>query len=141
VDLQIRLKRSIWQIHSRVKDQTVTLLTGGPDGRTERVYKYSDLQNPVMLMQEFDVPAPLGLLGMLGSGREYQTNNPLSLGLDWKARNDWISIGHTSVRDYRVEASLLDRYRIIILVSSVGEILHVYLPDDWELVNDQIPND
>jgi hypothetical protein len=141
LDLQVRMKPSIWQIHSRASDETVSLVSGGPEGRTERIYKFADLQNPVTLMQEFDVPAPVGLLGMLGTTPQEREKNSLALGLDWTARNDWIAIGHTSVRDFRLEASLLDRYRVIILVSPVGEILHVYLPDEWELVNDQIPND
>ena len=62
------------------------------------------------------------------------------LGLKWKARNDWIKIGHNSVRAYRLEASLFDRYRMLILVSGVGEILRVELPEGWELVNDQLMN-
>jgi hypothetical protein len=37
-----------------------------------------------------------------------------------------------------LEASLLDRYRLYIVVSRVGEILIVQLPDEWQLVNDQL---
>ena len=64
-------------------------------------------------MQEFDLPAPVGLLGMLGSvSPQAPAKNPLALGLEWDARNDWVSIGHTMVRDYRLEAALLDQGRL-----------------------------
>ena len=46
--------------------------------------------------------------------------------------------GHTSVRAYRLEATVLDKYRMRVIVSRVGEILRVELPDGWELVNDQL---
>ncbi len=56
----------------------------------------------------------------------------------WKARNDWVVMGHTSVRAYRLEATLFDRFRMMIIVSRVGEILRVELPDGWQLINDQL---
>ena len=76
----------------------------------------------------------LGLLGPMPGAQK----GGLSLGVQWTARNDWIEIGHTSVRAYRLEATLLDRYRMRIIVSRVGEILRVDLPDEWELVNDHL---
>jgi hypothetical protein len=138
-NLQLRLKPTLWQIHSKQKEQTIQLLIdeqGG--GRTERVFRFSDFQNPQTLMQEFDMPAALGLLGAFSPTIGAKGKNSLALALDWKARNDWIQIGHTSVRAYRLEAMILDRYRMLILVSRVGEILRVELPDGWELVNDQL---
>jgi hypothetical protein len=138
-NLQFRLKPSLWQIHSKQKEQTIDLLMEGPgSGRTERVFKFSDFQNPQVLMQEFDMPAALGLLGAFSPTTGAKGKDSLSLALDWKARNDWIQIGHSSVRAYRLEAMMLDRYRMLILVSRVGEILRVELPDGWELINDQL---
>ena len=139
-DMQIRLKPSRWQVHSRASEQSIHLLTddGLERTSTEQVFKFSDLQNPQMLMQDFDLPAPLGLLGAMGAIPHAPGKAPVVLGLNWKARNDWITIGHTSVRAYRLEATLFDRYRMLIIVSRVGEILRVELPDDWKLVNDQL---
>ena len=138
--LRLNLRPTIWEIHSLASEQTVRLLTEDKQGRSEQVFKFADLQNPQKLMQEFDLPAPLGLLGLLNPFPNSPTESKpaLSLGLTWKARHDWIAIGHTSVRAYRLEATVLERYRMLVIVSQVGEILRVELPDGWELLNDQL---
>ena len=65
-----------------------------------------------------------------------QTNRPLSLALKWEGRYEWLQIGRNKVRIYRLEAKILDRHRIVVLVSRVGEILRIDLPGDIKLVND-----
>ncbi|HWF19280.1 MAG TPA: hypothetical protein VG754_08430 [Verrucomicrobiae bacterium] len=144
-DLRLNLRPMVWEVHSVANEQKVRLVViEGKGRRTEQVFKFSDLQDPQGLMQDLGVPAPLGLLGLMNAGilpKNGGTNTPsLDLGLDWKARNDWVSIGHTSVRAYRLEATLLERYRMRVIVSGVGEILRVDLPDGWELINDQFVN-
>lgn len=141
LDIRLNMRPNVWEVHTITSEETVHFVTQDKSGRYERVFKYADLQNPQALLQDFDIPA-LGLLGMLSPFPHSQNATPamppLSLGLDWKARNDWIEIGHTSVRAYRLEAVVLERYRMRIIVSAVGEILRVDLPDGWQLVNDQL---
>jgi hypothetical protein len=139
-DLRLNLRPTIWEVHSVASEEKVRFVTSDRDGKSERVFKFADLQNPQALLQDFDVPAPLGMLGLLSPFPHSQTPAPAlpPLSLDWKARNDWIPIGHTSVRAYRLEATVLDRYRMRVIVSRVGEILRVELPDGWELLNDQL---
>ena len=60
--------------------------------------------------------------------------------MQWVARNDWLKIGHAQVRVYRLQARLLDRYQIVVLVSRVGEILRVELPNGLLLVNEALSN-
>lgn len=144
-DLRLNLRPTIWEVHAVASEQKVRLVTVEAKGkRTEQVFKFSDLQDPQSLMQDLGVPASLGMVGWMASGRHPQTGAtnlpPLDLGLNWKARNDWIPIGHTSVRAYRLDAVLLDRYRMYLVVSGVGEILRIDLPDGWQLVNDDIAN-
>jgi hypothetical protein len=141
-DLRLNMRPTIWELHSVASEQKLRFVTEDREGKTEQVFKFSDLQNPQALMQYFDTGVPLGMLGALspfsGGTNAPGVLSPASVGLNWKARNDWISIGHTSVRAYRLEAILLERFRMRIIVSRVGEILRVDLPDEWELVNDQL---
>jgi hypothetical protein len=141
-DLRLNLRPTIWEVHSIASEQKVRLVTIEGRGRkSEQVFRFSDLQNPQALMQDMGIPAPLGILGLASSGVQPQSGATnlarLDLGLNWSARNDWIPIGHTSVRAYRLDATLLERYRMHVIVSGVGEILRVDLPDGWELLNDQ----
>ena len=136
--LKLTVPPTTWNIYSRASEQDARVTEqakGGP--KTERVYKFADFQNPQALMRQFDLPM-LGFLGALGPLSLDSPAAPLSLGLQWKARNDWIAFGHTSVRAYRLEATLLERYRMIVIVSRVGEILRVDLPDGWQLLNENL---
>jgi len=141
VHVRLKIGSEAWEVHASAALQTVQLLTsdrrGGIESKSEREFKFSELQDPAALMQEFNLPASFGMLGMLGPLPGGQKGD-LSLGVHWTARNDWIKIGQTSVRAYRLEATVLERYRMRIIVSQVGEILLVDLPDGWRLENEQL---
>ena len=51
-----------------------------------------------------------------------------------------MKIGHAQVRVYWLRARLLDRYQIVVVVSRVGEILRVELPNGLLLVNEALSN-
>jgi hypothetical protein len=139
-NLRLALKPDAWEVHSRASDKTIRLRTDGDEGPAEHIYSFTDLQNPLTLLKDFGVSAPIGMLGMLAPSANPQKGHSLAFGLEWKACNDWFSVGHTSVRAFRLDAAVLDRYRMRIIVSRVGEILRVDLPDGWSLVNDQLLN-
>ena len=136
--LVLKLHSSAWEIHSLAAEQTVHLKMRDEDQKFERVFKFADLQNPQVLARQLDLPFPEEFFHAFGLSPKVQSPASLSAGLVWEARNDWITIGHTPVRAYRLQAALFDRYRIVVIVSQVGEILRVELPDDWLLKNSDL---
>jgi hypothetical protein len=130
---RLQLRPDTWYVSSRASEKTVRLRMEGEDENSDRIYKFSDLQNPRFLVQEFQLPVSLQLLDALGISIAGQSATP-DVGLKWEARDDWVTIGHTSVRAYRLQARLFDRFRVIVMVSQVGEILRVELPDELVLV-------
>ena len=68
------------------------------------------------------------------SVRDFDELGPVAL--NWTAHYEWLRIGHNRVRIYRLEAKLLDRHRVVVLVSRVGEILRVEFPGDIKLITD-----
>ncbi len=62
--LRVKLQKSIWEIRSRAAEQTVHLVL---EDRSERIFKFSELENPQTLLQEFDLPGPLEPAGRLGA--------------------------------------------------------------------------
>jgi hypothetical protein len=138
LDARLSARLSTWQIHSTAAEQTLTLTARDDGTRFEHTFTFSDLRHPDALAGE--------LLGPLaGGGWLRQTAWPsgspgaatLSLGAKWEAHEDTLWIGHTPTRVYRLQTRLLDRYRISLVVSRVGEILRVELPDELVLRNDQ----
>lgn len=63
-----------------------------------------------------------------------------ALRFKWVAANDRVKIGNNWVRAYRLETRLFDRFKAVLFVSPVGELLRVELPDEITLVNDALLN-
>lgn len=105
------------------------------EGDTEwiRSFQLDDLRRPETLLQG---PGSEALLSLLPSALAATSAANLELGLEWQARSEWLRIGRSKVRVYRLEARLFDRHQIVLLVSRVGELLRVELPADLRLVND-----
>lgn len=136
--LRLNLRPNIWEIRSRASEQSIHLRMQDQEGISDRTIAFASLTDPAALAGEFGIGS-LGALEALGLPEHSQTNSPMpKLGLKWEARNDWMRIGHTAVRAYRLQARLLERYEIVVIVSRVGEILRVELPDQLVLTNDQL---
>jgi hypothetical protein len=136
----LKLRPDTWYVQSKASEKTIRVRMEGEDESSDRIYKFSDLQNPRFLVQEFQLPISLQLFDAFGLSIAGASATP-DIGLKWEARDDWTTLGHTSVRAYRLQAHLFDRFRIIVMVSQVGEILRVELPDDLVLmVNDPFSN-
>jgi hypothetical protein len=137
--LRITLGKSSVMIRSRAADQTVHIITDDDGNRLDRTMTFAELENPEALAGSLALPLPVPL-DALGASEMSRTTPGLSLsalGLDWEARSDWINIGHTAARAYRLQTRLLDKWQIVIMISPVGEILRVELPGGWVLASDQ----
>lgn len=128
---------SAWEIHAVSATQTVKLRESEGDSNWEYTFTMQDLQNPRKILAELGLESFAGMLSSLGfSG----ANSNLSLGLKWNAQHDFLKIGHSDVRVYRIQGDLLDRYRIVLWISLVGEVMRVELPDQIVLLNDALIN-
>jgi hypothetical protein len=138
--LRLNSRPNRMELRARASEGTIHLQTEGDGGRVERWIQSSDLLNPQALARDLDLPTSLslGVLSGLGLSSHSSTNSPLSLGLTWEARSDWVTIAHTPVRAYRLHAPLLDHYHVVVIVSRVGEILRVELPGEVSFVNEQL---
>ena len=135
-ELRVRLSLhpNLWILSANAATRNFRLHIEGDEGAFDRVIAFNDLQQPDVLARELGLPVPIGLLGFPLNTNASET---LAAALRWEARTDTFQIGHTPVRAYCLKARLLNRFQIRILVSRVGEILRVELPDDLVLVNDQ----
>jgi hypothetical protein len=138
-DLQLRvsLRPDTWEIQSVAAEEKLRLKYEGESGKWSRAFTFDELRDPRALAGELAGPLALPLLA--GLAPDAQPRN-LSLGLNWEAYNDWLRIGHTQVRVYRLQARLLDRYRIVAVISRVGEIMRVELPNGIVLFNEALTN-
>ena len=127
-----------WEIKANAIDREVWLQS--TDGHTEWIHSFpfEDLRKPERLLSHIESPILATILPQILSVTT-PTNtvaSSLSFGLKWETRMEWLRIGRSRVRIYRAEAKLLDQYRIIVLVSRVGEILRIELPGEIKLINE-----
>ncbi len=133
--LRLLLRPTVWEVRTTTADQTLRVNFEDDEQKWERTLKFDDLRRPEKLLSEFGNPLLLGLLAGVPATLDPQN---LSLGLRWEARNDWLKVGHSQVRVYRLQARLLDKYQAVVMVSRVGEILRVELPNGILLLNEAL---
>ena len=136
--VRVALRAGTWEISTSAADEKLRLKYDDAGGTTwARTFSYAELKNPRALAEELGGPVAAALMNQAAP---LQQPENLSLGLRWEARNDWLKIGHTRVRAYRLQARLFDRYQAVVVVSRVGEIMQVELPNGILLVNEALTN-
>jgi len=138
LNVHLGMRPNFWDVHATTAGETIKLISDDETGHAEQTIKFSDLQNPDKLFHLVGWPLSPGLLAALGLPRNPSQAAPLSLGLKWEARNDWLNIGKERMRVYRLQARLLDRFQMALFISFEGQILRVELPDEIVLINDQL---
>ena len=83
------------------------------------------------------LPAALAALGVPLQLPNAATSG---FGFKWEASNDRLKIGNNLVRVFRLETRLFERFKAVLFVSPVGELLRVELPDEIILTNDALLN-
>jgi hypothetical protein len=137
--MRVALRPDTWEIHSVAAEKILHFKMEDGAGNFERTFSFSELHNPQALLREFAGPIPLTLLTDAGLPMESTpASGSLALGLAWTARETWLKLGHSSIRVYRLETRLLDRYPVVLIVSRAGEILQVRLPNEVRFTNEQL---
>jgi len=140
LSLKVTVKPFSWEIHASAPEQIVRYLIEDDEEKKERTLTFAELRNPDKVMRELGGPALPAILATLGLPLPQAGPPSLALGLQWEARNDRLKVGSNLIRVYRLEARLFDRYKAVIFVSPVGEILRVELPDEIVMTNDALTN-
>jgi hypothetical protein len=137
--------RLIWlplrfEVQSFASAQTLNVTIFDGDREQHHSYKFSELKNPESLLRAFGNHFLGDLFNTFGIAPGMLKPGNVSLGLEWEAHTDRRKIGSTFVPVYRLQAPLLDQYRVVVDVLESGEILRVELPDEVELINDNLLN-
>lgn len=137
--LKILLKPDAWELIASAPQQKLRFISDDEEGRREHVFSFVELQNPERLAKAIGGPLLPATLAAMGLSLNPGTTS-LSVGLKWEARHDWLKLGLNPIRVYRIEARLFDRFKAVLIVSPVGEILRMELPDDIVLSNEALVN-
>jgi hypothetical protein len=134
---RMTLKPTSWEVLADRERAQVVLRLNDKGAETQTVFDFKDLADPQKWLADFDLPLPLQVMlqsAAMPSAAPEGAPVP-RLGLEWEARTDSLKIGSASVRVYRLQAHLLDRYQVVVFVSRAGEILRVELPGEVTMIN------
>jgi len=140
--VHVSLRPSVFELQASAVDESIQIRMDDGQDRIDKSFKFADLRQPDKVLKELGgplLPAALTSLGLTPALSKAQAGHA-PLGLEWKARYDRLRIGGDSMRVIRLTAHLLDRFQVVILVSPVGEILRIELPDEIVLMNDALAN-
>ncbi len=139
LDARVTMRPITWEIASVASEGNVHLkAVNGAADDYNLVLRFSDLENPGILVYKLFGPYAADLVAEAGLQAESHSTSRTGVGIKWEAYEDSIRIGHTMVQVYRLRTRLLDRYEISAMVSRAGEILEVDLPNKVTLVNDRL---
>jgi hypothetical protein len=136
--LRVTLRPQVWELRADARAQTVTFKLGEDPNAWEQRFTFAELGQPEAILAAFGLPLPPGWTRALLPGELVAGPRKVALGLNWEARSDWLQIGSARARSYRVSARLLDKYEVLLVLSRVGEILRVELPNKITLISDAL---
>ena len=114
------------EIHSLAADQNFHLKITGDTINTDTTVRFADLQNPGALLRTLGGNSGGGFLGGFDLP-EFPQTTALAQSLQWQAHRERLLVGHEPVSVYRLETEVLQN-KIVIYISTIGEILRVELP-------------
>lgn len=138
--IKLALKPLSWEVVASNAARTVTIQFDDGERVMERTFTEADLRNPGKIVRELGGGAAPAMLAALGIPLQLPDAGAASLRLKWEASSDRLKIGRNYVRVYRLETRLLERFKAVLYVSPVGELLRVELPDEIILTNDALLN-
>lgn len=136
--VKLALKPFSWEIVASNATRSVKFLTDDGEQKTARTFTEADLRNPDKLMREIGGGAAPAMLAALGVPLKLPGAGAEGFRLNWAASGDRLKIGNNLVRVYRIETRLLERLKMVLFVSPVGELLRVDLPDEIVLTNEAL---
>jgi hypothetical protein len=139
MSLRLTARPNVLEIRADAAAQTLSARLDSRNSTVwERTFTFAEMAKPESLLGAFGGPLALGWLADAAKNAAPAAPTQFALGLNWQARNGWLKIGHAEARVFRLQTRLLDKYQAVLVLSRVGEILRVELPNDLVLVNEAL---
>jgi hypothetical protein len=133
--VRVNMRPTVWDIRAVAASEKLVLKGEDGTGRWQQTLNFSDLRDPEAMWSDLGGTAALSLLAGAGLAPSKESLSLLAGSVEWQAHEDWIQIGHSKARGYRLETEFLGRH-IYIFTSRVGEILLVEFPNQITLRNE-----
>ncbi|MGP8201263.1 MAG: hypothetical protein ACLQU4_17370 [Limisphaerales bacterium] len=131
--LTAKMPPTIWDVRASAAARKILVKANDDGGGWQTTVDFSDFDHPETLLREFGGEDLAGLAAVLPLQKDSITQ--AAAGIRWTAHEDWLQLGHSKMRVYRLETEILGQ-RISIFASRAGEILWVEAPNQLTLRNE-----
>lgn len=138
--LRLNLRPDAYAVHAHAATESVRLVIDDENGHAVTRYTFAELRNPQKILKDLGGPLLPATITALGVPLSTNQTAALSSPIRWEAHQDWLLLGRTRLRTYRLNGHLFDRFEVVVHVSPVGEILRVELPGKIFLINEAVGN-
>lgn len=135
-EASVTMRPDVYKMVANRAEESIHLSMDAGDEHFDRKLRFSDFRNPQRLLHELGGPMLPAMAGALGVPLSTNRLAAAAQSWRWHARHDSILVGNNRMRAYRLETKILDRWKITIFVSPVGEILRAEFPGNVLLVNE-----
>jgi hypothetical protein len=137
LEVRVDQRPRVWTLRATSGTGEVVLDMEEGRRRVEQRFQTQDLSSVGALLGPLaaflPAPGPAGDPGSGGLPTEWLARN-----LQWTAAQDWMKVGRSRVRIYKVTGRFGGSLEAVAYVSRAGEILKVQLPDNLQLVSDAL---
>jgi hypothetical protein len=136
--LSLNIRPALLEVISLASNETVMFKMDDGHMRTERTWTFKEFQRPERILRDVAGPVLPGLISLIGGPLDLKEITQAAGRLRWEARNERLVMGNARVRVYSLKLRLIDGYEARVLVSPIGEILRIELPDELTLIHEDL---
>jgi hypothetical protein len=132
---RVSMRPMVWDVRAAAAAEKLVLKVEDGKASWHRTFKFSELSDPEAMWSDMGATAALSFLAGAGLTPSKESLSALAASLEWQAHEDWLQVGHTKARAYRLETQFLGQH-IYLFTSRVGEILRVEFPGNITFRNE-----
>jgi hypothetical protein len=134
--LQVRVDQrpKSWEIQAEAGSDQIRMIYEEGRQRFEQTFETRNRAALQLMLAPYLTALPSGFI----PNNALSHPESLARNVSIDARSDWMQIGRSRVRVYRLSARLPGQLEATAFISRAGELLRIQLPDRLQLVNDAI---
>jgi len=134
ISIRVDQRPKSWEIQAESGSDEIRMTYEEGRRRFEQTFRTRDTAALQLMLAPYLGALPSGLIPENALSRPETLMRSVSV----EARSDWMQIGRSRVRVYRLTARLPGQLEATAFISRAGELLKIQLPDRIQLVNEAI---
>ena len=134
INLRVDQRPKSWEIETESGSDRIRMTYEEGRRRLEQTFETRNRAALQLMLAPYLTALPSGLIPENALAHPENLTRAVTI----EARSDWMQMGRSRIRVYRLTARLPGQLEVTAFISRAGELLKIQLPDRLQLVNDAI---